>query len=164
LNAALIAAAEPGATLDTRAAAALTVALADVQVRDVLLAQAVREHRLDEFVDALSPLLRAVDAADVPAVAATLGAAAYLAGHGALAWVAVDRAQRVDPAQPLAALVAHCLSEGLPPDRLRESITGLPTVAQWSGAPLGTAAVANARRTEEADVAPPAAADGDRAG
>ena len=47
--------------------------------------------------------------------AAVLGLAAWLAGHGALAWCAVDRCQAVDPDNTLAQLVADMLTHAVSP-------------------------------------------------
>jgi hypothetical protein len=47
--------------------------------------------------------------------AAVLGLAAWLAGHGALAWCAVDRCLAADPDNSLAALVADVLTRAVPP-------------------------------------------------
>ena len=47
--------------------------------------------------------------------AAVLGLAAWLAGHGALAWCAVDRCTAVDPDNSLAGLVADVLTHAVPP-------------------------------------------------
>ena len=43
------------------------------------------------------------------------GLAAWLAGHGALAWCAVDRCQAVEPGNTLARLVADLLTHAVPP-------------------------------------------------
>lgn len=51
----------------------------------------------------------------VAAPAAVLGLTAWLAGHGALAWCAVDRCRAVDPDNTLAALVADALARAVPP-------------------------------------------------
>ncbi len=51
----------------------------------------------------------------VAAPAAVLGLAAWLDGHGALAWCAVDRCQAVDPDNTLASLVADMLTHAVPP-------------------------------------------------
>lgn len=51
----------------------------------------------------------------VGGVAAVLGVAAWLAGHGALAWCAVDRALAADPGCSLARLVADMLQAAVPP-------------------------------------------------
>lgn len=47
--------------------------------------------------------------------AAVLGFAAWLAGDGALAWCAVDRARGADPDNTLATLVADLLTSAVPP-------------------------------------------------
>jgi hypothetical protein len=46
---------------------------------------------------------------------AVLGLAAWLSGHGALAWCAVDRCQAVDPDNTLAQLVSDMLTRAVPP-------------------------------------------------
>jgi hypothetical protein len=51
----------------------------------------------------------------VAAPAAVLAVAAWLAGHGALAWCAVDRCRAADPDNTLAGLVAALLSRAVPP-------------------------------------------------
>ena len=51
----------------------------------------------------------------VAAPAAVLALAAWLAGHGALAWCAVDRCQEVEPANSLARLVSDLLVTAVPP-------------------------------------------------
>jgi hypothetical protein len=51
----------------------------------------------------------------VAGVASVLGFAAWLAGHGALAWCAVDRASAADPDCTLARLVADLLQAAVPP-------------------------------------------------
>ena len=47
--------------------------------------------------------------------AALLGFAAWLSGHGALAWCAVELAQESDPDHGLAALLTTALSAAVPP-------------------------------------------------
>ena len=49
------------------------------------------------------------------APAALLGLAAWLAGHGALAWCALDRCAAVDPDHALAEEVAQLLLHAVPP-------------------------------------------------
>ena len=51
----------------------------------------------------------------VAAPAAVLGLAAWLSGHGALAWCAVDRSQAVEPGNTLAQLVADLLTHAVAP-------------------------------------------------
>ena len=50
------------------------------------------------------------------APASLLGFAAWLGGHGALAWCAIDRALEVDPDCTLAQLVAELLTAAVSPD------------------------------------------------
>lgn len=52
----------------------------------------------------------------VPAPAALLALAAWQAGHGALAWCALDRCAEVQPDHPLGLLVARVLVEAVPPE------------------------------------------------
>jgi hypothetical protein len=51
----------------------------------------------------------------VGAAAAVLALAAWLSGHGALAWCAVDRSRAADPDLTLAGLVADLLTRAVPP-------------------------------------------------
>lgn len=51
----------------------------------------------------------------VAAPTAVLALAAWLAGHGALAWCAVDRCRAVEPDNTLAGLVADVLTRAVPP-------------------------------------------------
>jgi hypothetical protein len=51
----------------------------------------------------------------VAAPAAVLALAAWLAGHGALAWCAVDRARAAGPELTLISLVADLLTRAVPP-------------------------------------------------
>jgi hypothetical protein len=51
----------------------------------------------------------------VGAAAAVLALAAWLAGHGALAWCAVDRSRAADPDLTLSGLVADLLTRAVPP-------------------------------------------------
>jgi hypothetical protein len=51
---------------------------------------------------------------------ALLALAAWQAGHGALAWCALDRCAEVDEDYPLAALLARVLTDALPPDAWAE--------------------------------------------
>jgi hypothetical protein len=60
-------------------------------------------------------LLRRTPDADAAPVAAVLAFASWLAGHGALAWCAVERARAQDPDNVLADLVAQALDGALPP-------------------------------------------------
>jgi Domain of unknown function (DUF4192) len=54
--------------------------------------------------------------------AALLGAAAYLAGNGALASIALDTALQADPVHILIGLLRQALRVGISPDQLRDVI------------------------------------------
>ena len=51
----------------------------------------------------------------LPSAASVLGFLAWLQGHGALAWCAIDRCLDVDPEHSLGTLVAHLLEGAVPP-------------------------------------------------
>lgn len=63
------------------------------------------------------PLVRGCPDELVASPAAVLGFSAWLSGHGALAWCAVDRALAVAPEHSLGRLVADMLDAALPPSR-----------------------------------------------
>ncbi|WP_183092843.1 DUF4192 domain-containing protein [Nocardioides stalactiti] len=74
-------------------------------------------------------VVRGAPDALVPAPAALLGWAAWQAGHGALAWIAVDRCREVDDRYPMATLLSRCLEGAVPPDILGSGFAwdeGLP--------------------------------------
>ena len=99
---------------DTEAARLLQAVQADVAARD---AAWVGLPRADApgHVALWTDLLRRAPDAHVPDAAAVLGLLAWLAGHGALAWCAVDRAVAIDPRHPLADLVGDLLAGAAPP-------------------------------------------------
>ena len=98
-----------------RLCTAMTVSL---EVRDVAWAEMTRENaarHVELWRDAVRrcpPELRA-------APAALLGFAAWLAGNGALAWCAVDRAQEAEPGYGLAGLLTQALAGAVPPSAWR---------------------------------------------
>jgi Domain of unknown function (DUF4192) len=61
------------------------------------------------------PLVQGCPDELVASPAAVLGFSAWLTGHGALAWCAVDRALRTDPEHSLGRLVADLLDAALSP-------------------------------------------------
>jgi Domain of unknown function (DUF4192) len=67
-------------------------------------------------------LTRALPAPLRANLAALLGAAAYLAGNGALASIALDTALQADPVHILAGLLRQALRVGISPDQLRDVI------------------------------------------
>ncbi len=60
----------------------------------------------------------------VAAPAAVLALAAWLSGHGALAWCAVDRCWAVEPDNSLAALVSDLLTRAVPPSAWFRAVAG----------------------------------------
>ncbi|MBV9831700.1 MAG: DUF4192 domain-containing protein [Marmoricola sp.] len=90
--------------------------LASLQAtRDVAWAEITRP-RAAAHVELWRELVRRAPRELVPGPAALLAFAAWQAGHGALAWCAVDRALEVDPDCTLAHLVAQLLTSAVPPD------------------------------------------------
>ncbi|MCW2834275.1 MAG: hypothetical protein JWN68_2228 [Nocardioides sp.] len=68
------------------------------------------------YVDFWTEVVRRSPAALVPGPASVLAFTAWLAGEGALAWCAVDRAREVEPEHSLAGLVADMLMSATSPD------------------------------------------------
>lgn len=108
-----------GARPSDVAVARLLRALLDPQLRDAawtgLSRSTAREH-VAFWVDVVR---RSPDPL-VAGPAALLGLAAWQAGHGALAWCALDRCADADPDHPLAGLVARVLEEAVPPEAWEE--------------------------------------------
>ncbi len=86
----------------------------DVRVRDAAWSS-LRHELAVGHVGFWTDVLRRAPDPLAPAPAALLAFAAWQAGHGALAWCAVDRCQDVDPAYGLADLVAQALAGAVPP-------------------------------------------------
>lgn len=61
----------------------------------------------------------------VAAPAAVLAMSAWLAGHGALAWCAVDRCREAEPDHPLARVVDDLLTRAVPPSTWPELVAAL---------------------------------------
>jgi Domain of unknown function (DUF4192) len=94
--------------------ARVLLGLLETQGRDAAWATITREvaaRHVRLWTDAVQ---RAPDDL-VAGPAAVLALAAWLAGHGALAWCAVDRCQAVDPDNTLARLVADLLTHAVSP-------------------------------------------------
>ena len=104
-----------GSTSPTDAVAArLLLSVSDPSVRDAAWAGVSRETAR-RHVELWSDLVRRCPDDLLPHAAGVLGFAAWLAGDGALAWCAVDRAREVDPDHSLAGLVAELLEGAVPP-------------------------------------------------
>ncbi len=100
--------------LAARDAARLLHGMRDVRVRDAAWSTMSRESALAQ-VALWTDLLRRAPDPLVPAPASLLAFAAWLAGDGALAWCALDRAWAADPGYRLAALVAETLERACDP-------------------------------------------------
>ena len=92
------------------------LSLLDGSVRDEAWRWLTRPTAADH-VDFWSDVVRRSPEALVPGPAAVLAFTAWLAGQGALAWCAVDRARAVDPQHSLAELVADMLISATAPDQ-----------------------------------------------
>ncbi|WP_408895605.1 DUF4192 domain-containing protein [Nocardioides sp. R1-1] len=91
------------------------------RVRDAAWSTITRASA-QEHVRLWSGVVRRAPESLVAAPAALLGWAAWQAGDGALAWIAVDRCTRASPGYRMAALLASLLQDAVPP-------------AAWQGGP-----------------------------
>ena len=94
--------------------ARLVVALLDVELRDVAwshMGQANARRHTRLWTD----VVRRTPDDFLPPVATLLAFSAWLDGHGALAWCALDRVSKVDPDYPLAHLLSTILENAVPP-------------------------------------------------
>ena len=85
-----------------------------IEVRDVAWAEMTHADAA-RHVDLWRDVVRRTPPELQAAPAALLGFAAWLAGNGALAWCAVDRAQEAQPDYGLAALICQALAGAVPP-------------------------------------------------
>lgn len=99
---------------DDDEAARLLWAAGRMDVRDAALFAVTRETSR-EHLRIWSALVRQAPAEQVPAPAVLAAFAAWQAGHGALAWCALDRCFEVDPDYGLARGLAECLTRAVPP-------------------------------------------------
>jgi hypothetical protein len=104
----------PGDALEPEDVARALVGLRDARTRDLVWA-AMNRHDAPRWVELLREVVRRTPGELVATAAGLLGFAAWLAGDGALAWCAVDRAREADPDHQLAGLVAHALDGAVPP-------------------------------------------------
>jgi hypothetical protein len=113
---------EPPAAVTHDEAAAITLGLHDVGVRDELVEQI--DHRDDVHERLLLDVARlAQPPADAP-VCTVLACAAYLAGNGVVAGAALERALATDPAYGLARLLDDALLNQIHPKLLRRALAG----------------------------------------
>jgi hypothetical protein len=103
-----------GRPLSSDDAGRVLVLVAGVPLRDVAWAEMSRDAaRL--HVELWRDLVRRAPRDLLPAPAALLAFAAWLSGHGALAWCALDRCAEVDPEYSMADCVAGLLERAVPP-------------------------------------------------
>ena len=106
---------DDGERLDSHDVARLaTLVTASVEIRDVAWAEMDHDNA-GRHVDLWRDVVRRVPVELRAASAALLGFAAWLSGHGALAWCAVDCAQDAEPGHSLAGLLTQALAGALPP-------------------------------------------------
>ena len=101
-------------TLRAAPTARLLVGLRDIPVRDaawLTMSRADAREHLSFWTD----VVRRTPTSHLAPPAAILGFAAWLSGHGALAWCAVDRSLAGDPDYRLALLLADGLTGAMPP-------------------------------------------------
>ena len=103
-----------GTVPDDAEAARLLADLRVVALRDVAWSLLVRETARDH-VGFWTDLVRRCPADLAAAPTALLGFAAWLAGHGALAWCAVDACLEADPDYGLADILSQLLAHAVPP-------------------------------------------------
>ncbi len=95
--------------------AGLVLSLAGPELRDEAWRWLSRDAA-PTYVEFWSDLVRRTPEELVPGPASVLALTAWLAGEGALAWCAVDRARAVDPEHSLAGVVAEMLMSATSPD------------------------------------------------
>lgn len=94
--------------------ARLLVALVNLKVRDAVWCALTLETARD-LVQFWSGIVRRSPLSVLAAPATLLAFAAWLSGHGALAWCALDRSRESDKDYSLAHLLAHMLNRAIPP-------------------------------------------------
>jgi hypothetical protein len=105
---------------DEAGACRLLRAVTRVDVRDAAL-YAVSRDTVRDHLRVWTALLRGAPDAQVPDVAAVTAFCAWQAGHGALAWCALDRCFEVDPGHRLGRCLAECLVRAVPPTAWAEA-------------------------------------------
>ncbi len=95
----------------------LAVGLLDVRVRDVVLVQIVDDS--ESLLALLLTLARCTVPPDDAAVCTLLAITAWVRGDGALANIALDRAQATDPDYSLATLIRIGLDRAVPPREVK---------------------------------------------
>ncbi len=105
-----------GEPFDAATAARVVRALDVPSLRDLAWCRMTRSAA-DRHVRLWSALVQGCPDGLVASPASVLAFAAWLSGHGALAWCAVERALQADPGHTLGRLVSDMLDAALPPAR-----------------------------------------------
>jgi hypothetical protein len=132
-----------GLITDDDVIAWLGVTLTDLRVRDDAWARMDPEHTAAHRA-LWADVVRRVEPGYVPAPACLLAFAAWQAGDGALANVAIDRALQADSGYSMALLLLDAVSGGLPPSAATLPMTPQEVAASYAAAERRTKR--NARR------------------
>jgi len=111
--------------------ARLTVALADLRVRDDAWARMDPEHT-EAHQRLWTDVVRRAEPRYVPAPACLLAFTAWQAGNGALANIAIARALESDPGYTMALLLFEAVGGGLPPSAARLPMTPEEVAASYA--------------------------------
>jgi hypothetical protein len=108
--------------LDDGRVVALALALSDVEVRDAALARCAGSD-IDGAEHLWAALTRETPDPEAAEPAVLLAACALLRGDGALAGIALDRAEQAWPGHRLTRLLRAVWAAGIPPERVRECLS-----------------------------------------
>ena len=119
--------AQLGPPVSPEESAQLIVGLGDVRVRDTLLWECASSEQvdLDRTLAILVGILPSAPSDHIAPVATACAVVAWLAGDGARALIAVERALLDAPEYTLAMLVLQSLRAGLPPSTWREAMSSV---------------------------------------
>jgi hypothetical protein len=115
---------DPRATVSDDDAADLAALCDDVVVRDEILIRCRKPRRRSVLVRLLTDVARRIPPPYDAPICSSLGWAAYAAGEGVVANVAIDRALRTDPEYSLALLIGDALQRQVPPWVLDDVMKG----------------------------------------
>jgi hypothetical protein len=110
-----------GTRLPAEDAGRLLLLVSASDLRDVALAEMTRDNAAGH-AELWRDLVRRCPSRLLPAASTLLAFAAWLSGHGALAWCALDRCAEVDDHYPLAACIGDLMESAVPPS----AWTGIP--------------------------------------
>ncbi len=114
--------------LDDARVVALALALSDLEVRDAALARSAGVDA-DGAEHLWAALVREMPDPEAAEPAALRAACALLRGDGALAGIALDRAEQAWPGHRLTGLLRAVWAAGMPPERVRECFCPPPAAA-----------------------------------